>query len=91
VIKKGGVMRLVVILVGIILLASVVMAGEKEELTYQNINLRIQNLSLQIQMTVQDRDKVIAEMQKQGYTFDQQGNFTRPVTPKEEPKKEPKK
>jgi hypothetical protein len=80
-------MKLAVILVGIILLASVVMAGEKEELTYQNANLRIQNLSLQIQMTMQERDKVIAEMQKLGYTFDQQGNFTRPAEKKEPPKK----
>jgi DNA-binding protein H-NS len=69
-------------------------AGELEELKYQNTNLRIQNLSQQIQMTIQERDKVIEEMKKQGYTFDQNGNFTRPapkVEKKEEPKKEPAK
>lgn len=60
-------------------------AGEKEELQYQNSGLRIQNLSLQLQIVVKERDQIIEQMKKQGYTFDQNGNFTRPKA--EEPKK----
>jgi hypothetical protein len=81
-------MKLALVLAVMILMASVVWAGDKEELQYQNMNLRIQNLSLQIQMIINDRADLVKEMQKQGYVFDQQGNFT---LPKKEEKKEPAK
>jgi len=74
---------LIVVLLAVILLATVAWAGEKEELQYQNMNLRIQNLSLQIQMIVNDRADLLKEMQKQGYVFDQNGNFTKPGEKKE--------